>query len=270
MRYLLPCLLALALSTAIPVQAQETPAPHEALAPAAALPPANPLPMGDYTQYYAPQKATVTMGGHAAEMTYFLFQPERPWAEGAQFPLVLVLHDGHGEAPVGNMLIKEAVRKKYPAFILVPTLPANKRWRDSGPLKPSHSLSAAIDIVKHVTNLHPAIDTARLYVIGCGMGGNGAYGAAYEYADLFAAAVPVSAAWNPHDIGNMNKVPLAAFHGHDDKMVSYLSSTDTVTSIKQNGGTAYFTGYDNLGHDCKSDRIHNDLLWQWLFAQKKP
>ena len=283
MKIFYSALLTLSFFIPLPVMAQDaapvasnpfaiTETPPAAAAPAQAvkLPPANPLPIADYTKYFAQQTATVTMDGHPAEMSYFLFQPEKPWADGAKFPLVLVLHEGSGEASVAHMLISETVRQKYPAFVLVPALPAGKRWRDSGPAKPSHSLSAAVDIMKQVTALHPAIDSKRIYVIGCGMGGNGAYGMAYEYADLLAAVIPISASWNPHDIGNMSKVPVAAFHGRDDKTVSYLSSTDTVTAIKQNGGTAYFTGYDFLGHDCKSERIHNDLLWQWMFAQKKP
>lgn len=275
MKKIFAVMLSLTLLSSPSVMAQE--AAPLAAAPSAAAPaqpvkhpPANPLPMGDYTKYYTQQTATVTMDGQPTEMTYFLFQPQRPWAEGTKFPLVLALHEANGEASVGRMLIEEVVRKKYPAFILVPALPAGKRWRDSGPIKPSHSLAATIDLIKQVMALHPAIDTKRVYVIGCGMGGNGAYGMAYDYADVFAAAVPVAAAWNPHDIGQMNKLPIAAFHGKDDKIVPYLSSTDTVTTIKQHGGTAFFTGYDFLGHDCKSDRIHNDLLWQWMFAQKKP
>lgn len=263
-----------------PFTAPETPAPVETAAPAqplteapaqlVKLPPGNPLPMNDYTKYFSQLLAPVTMDGQRAEMTYFLFQPEKPWAEGAKFPLVLVLHEGNGEASTAYMLISEAIRKKYPAFVLVPALPAGKRWRDSGPAKPSHSLSAAVDVLKDAMAHNSAIDTKRIYVIGCGMGGNGAYGMAYQYADLFAAAVPIAASWNPHDLGDMAKLPLAAFHGRDDKTVSYFSSADTVTAIQQNGGTAYFTDYDFLGHDCKSDRIHNDLLWQWMFAQKKP
>lgn len=282
MRYFYSSLLAMSLFMVSPVMAQETapvvnnpfavtetPPSAEAPAQVIKLPPENPLPMGDYTKYYAQLTATVTMDGYPAEMTYFLFQPERPWADGVKFPLVLVLHEGNGEAPVGNMLIEASVRKKYPAFVVVPALPRDKRWRDSGPAKPSHSLSNAVEIVKKLTTLHPAIDTKRIYVIGCGMGGNGTYGMAYEYSDFFAAAVPISAAWNPRDVGNMNKLPIAAFHGYDDKVVSYLSSADTISSIKQSGGTAYFTGYNHLGHDCKSSRIHNDLLWQWMFSQKK-
>ncbi len=282
MRYFHSALLAVSLLISSPVMAQETaptannpfatteaPATAAPAAPPVKLPPGNPQPIGDYTKYYAQQTATVTMDGQPAEMSYFLFQPERPWAEGAKFPLVLVLHEGNGEASVAHMLISESIRKKYPAFVLVPALPAGKRWRDSGPVKPSHSLPAAIDIMKQVTALHPAIDGKRIYVIGCGMGGNGAYAAAHEYADLFAAAVPIAAAWNPNDLGNMSKVPVAAFHGRDDKIVSYHSSADTIAALKQSGSTAFFTGYDFLGHDCKSDRIHNDLLWQWMFSQKK-
>lgn len=253
-------------ATASVTPAAEAPA---VTAPAIVIPPGNPAPFGDYTQYYTRGQAEAQLNDVRASLSYFLFSPEQPWVEGAKYPLVLVLHSAHGMAEAGRYLIGENTRKAFPAFILAPALPEGKRWRDSGKLKPSHSLAAGIDILNHVISQQPAIDPKRVYVIGCGMGGNGALGAAQYYSDIFAAAVAISAEWNKEEISNMNKVPLAVFHFSEDKIILPYSAMDTVSAVKQAGGTAYFTLHDNVAPDCLSDRVYNELLWKWLFAQTK-
>ncbi len=266
-----PAQPAAAVETAAPPAAAPAPVTSP-IAPAvvpAVIPPANPEPLGDYTHYYTRAQAPVTLNGSPASLSYFLYSPEQPWAAGAKFPLVLALHGAQGLAEAGRRLIGDKTRKAYPAFILVPALPEGKRWRDSGPLKPSHSLSAAIEVLQYVMAQQPAIDPTRIYVIGCGMGGNGAFGAAQYYADIFAAAVAISAEWNDRETSNMAKVPLAAFHFSQDKVTLPYGAMDTVSAVKQAGGTAYFTVHDNVAPDCLSDRIYNELLWQWLFAQQK-
>lgn len=179
--------------------------------PAAVIPPANPEPLGDYTKYYGRGQAPVMLNGLQMALSYFLYSPVQPWPADAKFPLVLALHGAQGVAEAGRFLIAENIRAAYPAFVLVPALPEGKRWRDSGKLKPSHSLSAAIEVLNYVIAQQPAIDPTRIYVIGCGMGGNGAFGAAQYYPDIFAAAVAISGEWNKEETSNMVKVPLAAF-----------------------------------------------------------
>lgn len=249
------------------------PAPIAAPAPATALEvltPQNLLPLTDFTKYYAKQSATVPYADKQAQMTYFMFAPVVTAPPGTQFPVVLVLSDANGEAHAGRFLITESVRGAYPAYVVVPALPEGTRWAEPGKPRPTHMLSAAVEIIKQLQALNSAIDAKRIYVIGCGPGGNGAYGAAQNYSDMFAAAVPIGAIWNAREISNMTKVPVAAFHGADDTKVPLADSNDTITMLQHSGGTAFFTKYDHMGHDCSSDRIYNELLWKWLFAQKKP
>ena len=231
--------------------------------------PANPEPLIDFTKYYARQTATVKSGDHQAQLTYFTFAPTVAATPGTQFPLVLVLHEASGQAEAGRFLITESVRNAYPAYIVVPALPTGKRWADPGPLKPAHALPEAVELVKQLIAINPAIDPKKVYVIGCGTGGTGAYGAAQLYSDVFAAAVPIAATWNPHEISNMKNLPIAAFHGVDDMTVPLNFSSDTIAMVQHEGGTAFFTKYENMAHNCSSDRIYNELLWKWLFAQKK-
>lgn len=257
---------------AVPAEtvAEPAPAPVTPSASVEVMTPSNPQPLEDYTQYYAQQVATVTSASDNKKigLTYFWFPPEQPWAEGAKFPLVLVLHGASGFAEAGRFLITERTRKQFPAFVVVPALPQGRRWADPGKKKPVHALSEAVELIKQLSAENP-VDPARIYVIGCGTGGTGAYGAAQLYSDVFAAAVPIAAEWNPNEISNMKNVPIAAFHGNDDKIVPYLSSNDTITMVQHNGGTAFFTKYDQMKHDCSSPRIYNELLWKWLFDQKK-
>ncbi|HEY0901013.1 MAG TPA: prolyl oligopeptidase family serine peptidase [Micavibrio sp.] len=265
--FLALCLIILG---ALPASARAQTAPvADNTAPALVIPPGNPEPLGDYTQYYTRAQAPVMLDNTQTALTYFMFAPEKPWPEDAKFPLVLALHGAQGVAEAGRYLIGEKTRKAFPAFILVPALPAGKRWRDSGNLKPSHSLSAAVEVLNHVLAQQPAIDTSRIYVIGCGMGGNGAFAAAQYHPDIFAAAVAISGEWNDQETAGMKSVPLAAFHFTQDKVTAPYAAMDTVTAVKQAGGTAYFTTIEQDMPDCKSERIYNELLWKWLFAQHK-
>ncbi len=254
-----------------PLQAQETipapvapPAAADTPVTASAAPapaPANPEPMGDYTKYFAKRDA--------AGLTYFRFTPEILPTDGSRLPLVVVLHDANGTAAAARFLITPKLRQAFPAYIVVPALPENRRWADPGPLKPVHAVPAMAEIIKQTLTDNPVIDPARIYIIGCGTGGNGVYGATRHYADIFAAAMPISATWNPNDRENMHKVPTAAFHGAQDKIVPDGPSNDTITMIKSDGGTAYFTKFEGLGHDCSSHILFTPEILGWLFKQKK-
>jgi len=271
--------LCLALVTfTVPALAQEA-APEQSLtaaavAPAEAaeavpevLPPANPLPLDKLTQHMSYGTAVVTSGDTKINMPYFWYPPDQPWAEGATFPLVLVLHGAAGYAEAANALITS--RNLFPAFIVVPALPKGRRWADPGKLTSSHALPETVELVKQFIAKNPAVDPKRVYVVGCDTGGTGAFGAAQLYSDVFAAAVAVAATWSRHETSNMKNVPLAAFHGVDDTVVPLTTSRDTITTVQQAGGTAFFTKFDYMEHECEVPDVYNDRLWGWMFQQKK-
>ena len=254
----------------LPALAQDAaPAPAAATAADAVeiLPAANKQPLDELTQYFTAKTATVASGDKKVSLEYFWYPPDQPWAEGATFPLVLVLHGAAGYAEPGKALL--TARKKFPAFIVVPALPQGQRWADPGKMKLSHALPEAVEIVKQLITENPAINPKRVYVIGCDTGGNGAFGAAQLYSDVFAAAVPVAATWSRYESDNMKNVAIAAFHGVDDKVVPYGASNDVITTVQASGGTAFFTRFDYMKHECEAPFIYTDLLWDWLFKQAK-
>lgn len=231
--------------------------------------PANLLPLAEFTPYLEQHTAVVPSGDKDIQMTYFWLPPATAPAEGQKVPLLVFLHGATGKAPGAFYTLKESFRKNYPAYILIPALPDGKRWLDPGKMKPDvHALPQTVELIKQLETKFP-IDTKRVYVVGCSKGGDGAYGAANAYSDVFAAAVPISAMWSPREVQGMVKVPIAAFHGMQDKIADPMVSKGIVAEVKAIGGTAYFTPYDNMGHECDNDLLYNDLLWKWLFEQKK-
>lgn len=231
--------------------------------------PANPQPLAEFTPYLEQHTAVVPSGDKDFQMTYFWLPPAVTPAEGQKVPLLVFLHGATGKAPGVFHTLKEAFRKTYPAYILIPALPDGKRWLDPGKIKPEvHGLPQTVELIKQLEEKFP-IDRSRVYVVGCSKGGDGAYGAANAYPDVFAAAVPIAAMWSPREVQGMVKVPIAAFHGMDDKIADPMISKGIVAEVKAIGGTAYFTPYDNMGHECDNDLLYNDLLWKWLFEQKK-
>lgn len=231
--------------------------------------PANLQPLAEFTPYLEQHTAVVPSGDKDIQMTYFWLPPATTPPEGQKIPLLVFLHGATGKAPGAFYTLKEAFRKTYPAYILIPALPDGKRWLDPGKVKPDvHALPQTVELIKQLETKFP-IDKTRVYVVGCSKGGDGAYGAANAYSDIFAAAVPISAMWSPNDVQGMVKVPIAAFHGMQDKIADPMVSKGIVAEVKAIGGTAYFTPYDNMGHECDKEELYNDLLWKWLFEQKK-
>lgn len=256
----------------------ETPAIAPAVTDTTAAAPARPLivetpanlqPLAEFTPYLEQHTAVVPSGDKDIQMTYFWLPPAVTPKEGQKIPLLVFLHGATGKAPGAFHTLKEAFRKTYPAYILIPALPDGKRWLDPGKVKPEvHGLPQTVELIKQLEEKFP-IDRTRVYVVGCSKGGDGAYGAANAYSDIFAAAVPIAAMWSPRDVQGMVKVPIAAFHGTDDKIADPMVSKGIVAEVKAIGGTAYFTPYEKMGHECDKEQLYNDLLWKWLFEQKK-
>ena len=247
---------------AVPAETTET-----AEAVPEVIPPGNPLPLDDLTQYMKYGTAVVTYSEGKINMPYFWYPPDQPWAEGATFPLILVLHSATGYAEPANALLKS--RTVFPAFLVVPALPKGRRWAEPGKLTASHALPETVELVKQFIAKNPAVDPKRVYVIGCDTDTYPAYESAQLYSDVSAAAVAVAATWNRHETSNMKNVPLAAFHGVDDKVVPLTTSRDTITTVQQAGGTAFFTKFDYMEHECVVPDVYNERLWGWMFQQKK-
>ena len=159
--------------------------------------PVNAQPMDELTSYFAKKQLTTDNRLY----TYYLYAPEKPWPEGVKFPVVLVMHGTPGFSYAAKYLISGDIAAKYPAFVIVPVLKKQTHWAiaPANPaakkLPPMFGLTGAVNIIRAVAKEYP-IDPARIYAVGCSLGGSGALGAARYYPEIFAGALAISSAWD--------------------------------------------------------------------------
>jgi len=112
-----------------------------------------------------------------------------------------------------------------------------------------------------------SIDTSRIYLCGLSMGGFGTWYTAMAYPDLFAAIAPCCGggmAWN----AGVLKMPIWAFHGLDDKVVSPYHTIDMIEKLKGKNPELKYNLYEGVGHNSWELAFSIDLL-NWLLSHKK-
>lgn len=203
-----------------------------------------------------------------------------------KYPLVLFLH-GIGER--GDDNAKQLVhgmsefarpenRQKYPCFVVAPQCPVKSGWVEikSGlnqwgiPLskKPTAPLRLVLELVDALAAELP-VDANRIYITGLSMGGFGAWDAIARRPDLFAAAVPICGGGDPAQAPKLKTLPIWAFHGEKDPVVSPSRTTTMIEAIRAAGGRPKMTLYADAQHDSWTRTYANPDVLAWLFAQRK-
>lgn len=220
-------------------------------------------PMGEDTAYFMKDQFKVK----GQTYIYYSYAPMRGAQAGPKgYPLVLVLHGAPGNGYAARFLSKPPLAQKYPAFIIVPVLPARQHW--AWPDGKRDGLAASVAIIKNFAENFP-VDPDRIYVIGCSEGGNGAFGAARYFPDFFAAAVTISGGWDPKQAPEMTQLPILALHGAKDEIIPMDWAAATIDEIRKYGGKAQMHIFEDMNHYCPSSRFYSDAVWQWLFAQRR-
>jgi len=251
--------------------------------------PRNPAPAGAYTKFFKQQAFTVTgkasnfINGQEGEidyaLPYFWFQPDgAPYPPGLKFPLVILLHGTSGNVYAAQSLLQSKMQLDYPAFIAIPVQPEKWIWDSPReyagypqmnlPLRMMRGLYGVAQMAKSLAATQP-VDPSRIYIVGCSEGGIGAFAAALKYPDVFAAAVPISGAWNISEAPKINQIPLWAFHGTLDPIVPAALTRTLAAAIKKSGGNITYTEFPNISHDCSSPMFYTQAMWKWLFSQHK-
>jgi hypothetical protein len=163
-------------------------------------------------------------------------------------------------------LAEEENRKKYPAFIFVPSCPKGTGWGavPNTPTIEKLALEGISSVIKE-----PGIDAKRVYVMGNSRGGYGSWNFIGTRPDLFAAAIPMCGADEPALGKNMVNVAVWAFHGEKDKNVPVAGSRNLIAAIKNSGGSPRYTEYPDLEHSIWDEIKATPGLLDWLFAQKQ-
>ena len=189
-----------------------------------------------YSRAIAQQTAKITASG----IGYLEYLPQDYSKNTNDYPIVIFLH-GIGERGttstdpatllssvqrVANAALPKYVKygAQYP-FILI-----------SPQLKGSYGTWPAdyvMDVLNHVKK-YLRINEKRIYITGLSLGGFGTWTTLGAYPQVFASAVAIcsggSALSKACDIAAEN-IPLWAFHGTDDKVVSYTITTKMINAV---------------------------------------
>jgi predicted peptidase len=202
-----------------------------------------------------------------------------------KYPLVIFLH-GAGERGDDNVsqlvhaakdFANEERRRQYPAYVLFPQCPKEKRWVEidwkldshTFPEQPSESLALVKALVDDMIE-SAGIDDTRVYITGLSMGGFGTWDAIARYEGFFAAAAPICGGGDPATASRLVDLPVWCFHGAKDKVVKFHRSQTMVNAIKKLGGDPKFTEYPDAEHDSWTQTYADPALYEWMFAQVRP
>jgi len=113
------------------------------------------------------------------------------------------------------------------------------------------------------------IDVNRIYVAGQSDGGIGTWNIIVQRPNLFAAALPLCGGGDVSGILAIVNMPIWAFHGSRDKVISVTESRKMINALKRAGGYPRYTEYPNVGHDVWTKAFAEPDLVDWLFAQHR-
>jgi dienelactone hydrolase len=204
---------------------------------------------------------------------YLVYVPEGYGQDNQEgWPLVLFLHGSEERGSNPRVLTKQGLpkvleqRSDFPFIVVSPQCRQGQWWWPQ-----THVLSAFLDKIE----AEYAVDSKRVYATGLSMGGFGAWALAYQYPDRFAAIAPIAGGYYdgttllPADICRMRDVPIWAFHGAKDSLVSPSESERVVDALKACGSDVRFTLYPEAEHTQSWDLAYGDPeLYQWFLEHK--
>jgi predicted peptidase len=212
-----------------------------------------------------------------------LLEPVSP-DTGRKYPLVLVLHSSG--RPIGTDNVSQlgvlaklwaqpAIRKKYPAYVLVPQFPRRSSNYAPDPSRkvlasvPDSCLTTALELVDAVAKMFP-IDGRRIYVVGFSMGGSGAINALGLRPGLFAAGLSISGIPDFGHLTALAKTPLWLVHGNADTE-NPMSSDSALYKELQALNDEHITFWEigGLKHEIYPELYTTDAIPAWLFRQEK-
>ena len=205
------------------------------------------------------------------KLDYLLFRP-RGRRPRSGWPLILFLH-GAGERGSNLSFVAQhgipkvaAENAEFPFIAVSPQCPASATWC-------AEDLMALLD---HVMRKQK-VDRRRVYATGLSMGGYAVWSLAVAYPRRFAAVAPICGGSDTvsillatgHRLRALRTLPIWAFHGAQDDLVSPEESQRMVEAFRRIGNSPKLTLYSDLGHDCWTRTYANPELYEWLLSHRR-
>ena len=199
---------------------------------------------------------------HTEEKWVFPFVEYAPTEKKKGLPLIIQLH-GAGERGNGKEALfrvdvhgfsRLIADKEIPCIFAMPQCPKDSFW--------AARVESIISFINQLTEEYE-IDAKRIYLTGLSMGGYGTWFTAMARPDLFAAIAPVCGGGMAWNASVLKELPIWAFHGACDTVVSPLQSDEMVAKLKSLGADVKYSRIDGVGHDVWKQAYNEELL-NWL------
>lgn len=219
--------------------------------------------MNDICKYKQEFKVFVSEQKPSVKMNYLLAYPEDRKTDEC-LPLLVFLH-GAGERGTDPKLIKvNGVPQMLDtglnirAVILAPQVPDERHvWNTL-----CDETMELIRLIRDTEN----IDPDRVSLTGISMGGYGTWELASSYDREFSAIAPMCGGGMDWRGGILKDMPIRAFHGDKDTVVSVENTRLMIDSINASGGSAAFMILHGIDHSSWIFAYEQTNVLQWLVA----
>ena len=120
---------------------------------------------------------------------------------------------------------------------------------------------------------HPGrlnLDPNRIYLTGFSLGGAAAFYTAGEFPDFFTAIAPLAGWGESNRAERLKFLPIRAFHGDADDVISYDRSVKLIEAVKETGNRdAELAAVPGGNHQICPDVYGNPGFYRWLLRYKK-
>lgn len=226
--------------------------------------------MNDTKFYHVITDQFVTeKNGYIPGLAYEVFLPKNKDYKKEQLPMIVFLH-GAGErggmqdvTNINCIGLSSAVAcdaMDLPAIILCPRCPEDIVWNNI-----IFTVKELIDKVAAEYNADPH----RITATGLSMGGFGTWELGITYPEFFAGIAPICGGGFPWRAGNLRNTPVWTFHGDKDDTVPIEMTYQMVNAVRNQGGNARFTIFNDVGHGSWDDAYWYTTVVSWLLEQRR-
>jgi len=199
---------------------------------------------------------------------YVLYVPPEYGSGHQRWPLIVFMHgagecgsDGLKQVLVGIGSAIMLKREEWPFLVLLPQKPeANSRWEQ---------YESMVLGVMEETQRHYRVDASRIYLTGLSQGGFGTWTIGSRHPQIFAALAPICGGGDPARAPALCSLPIWAFHGELDDVVSVNYSIDMVNAVNLAGGNARLTIFPQVGHGSWDAAYRTQGLAAWFLEHRR-
>ncbi|MBP6901579.1 MAG: dienelactone hydrolase family protein [Burkholderiaceae bacterium] len=224
---------------------------------ACATPPSPPAPREEAVSF--------DLGDGGPPLRVLVHRPRGHARADGGWPLLIFLH-GSGERGHDLQQVKvngppklAAAGRDYPCLLMSPQWP-------EGDWDPQR-LHRWLQVLK-AANAHWRFDPDQVLVTGLSRGGHGAWTWAAAFPQDMAAIAPICG-WLDPALACRVQVPVRAYHGDADTVVTLDRQRAPVEALRACGGRVEFIVYPGVGHDAWTAAYDDPALLPWLLAQRR-